>query len=314
MKRVRIYYRTFKGQPVADEEPQLKAAAQGFRCHGLVPEFVNCGGHWHRNENTPEGVGLACDLAVSFGWKHFRNELALGKRSLVLEFGYVGDRLNWTAVGFDAWGGRADFRNKDMPGDRWNKYFADFMQPWRGTPGNPGTVPGAYDGDYVLILGQVMGDADLDGVNLKREYKRMIRALKADGHEVAFRAHPLTPGRDDMASVMRDAGCIAPGIRCKECGREKDQGTLADCIWPAKWTISWNSNASVDSVLGGIPAVTMHEGGMAYPVAGHDPRVPPPMPDRTQWAYDLAYAQWTIEEIARGEAWDHLKPGMDEIW
>ena len=32
----------------------------------------------------------------------------------------------------------------------------------------------------------------------------------------------------------------------------------------------------------------------------------PKYPDRKQWAYDLAYAQWTPEEMAKGSAWRNL--------
>lgn len=33
----------------------------------------------------------------------------------------------------------------------------------------------------------------------------------------------------------------------------------------------------------------------------------PAMPDRTQWLYDLAYKQWTTEEVATGEPFKFLK-------
>ena len=31
------------------------------------------------------------------------------------------------------------------------------------------------------------------------------------------------------------------------------------------------------------------------------------MGDRTQWAYDLAYAQWNLEEMKLGMPWKHLR-------
>jgi hypothetical protein len=30
------------------------------------------------------------------------------------------------------------------------------------------------------------------------------------------------------------------------------------------------------------------------------------MPPREQWLNDLAYTQWTLEELKSGEAWKHL--------
>lgn len=302
MKRVRLYYRTYNGAIPWDEKPQIEAAYWGFRRHGLSVETVDCG-----SPPVKPGDHLKpCDLAVSFGVKHFVNELATGKRAAVLEFGYVGPRMPpeyeiprrcWVAFGFDSWGGRADFRNRNSPSDRWNKHFSNVLQPWRG-----------HAGHYVLILGQVLDDADLAGINTIKKYKSWAKELWDLGYKVAFRPHPLTPSRDNTADIMANYGAR---LLHHSMG---NYVSFDDALESAKFTVSWNSNAATDSVLRGIPAVTFHPGGMAFPMTGHSLRTPPPMPEREQWAYDLAYTQWNLWEIWTGQAWDHLRPGMDGIW
>ena len=88
-------------------------------------------------------------------------------------------------------------------------------------------------------------------------------------------------------------------------------GTMDEALARAKWVVTYNSNAGVLATLAGIPTVTCHRGAMAWEVTGHDPLVCPPQPDRTAWTNRLAWTQWTDEEIARGDAWDHLRVGME---
>jgi hypothetical protein len=72
--------------------------------------------------------------------------------------------------------------------------------------------------------------------------------------------------------------------------------------------VTFNSNAAVDAVIAGIPAFAMDQGSMAWDVTEHDlARIEQPIrPDRDQWAAELAYTQWTQDEMARGWAWHHL--------
>lgn len=247
----------------------LQAAIAGFKRHGVEPRVLPCG--------KPE----ACDLAVVWGVRK-REEMKSGRRALVLERGYVGDRFNWTSMGFDGLNGKADFCNANMPGDRWGRIFSPLMKPWRG-----------HDGDYVLILGQVTGDASFTGlVNIHRWYETMGAKLRQAGHRTLYRAHPLEKPYSYSPTIKPIGGLLADNMR------------------RAKWVVSYNSNSALDAVLAGVPAVTIDRGAMAWDVTGHDPCVAPPMPDRTQWANNLAWAQWSPHEIEAGDAWDHLKVGM----
>ena len=151
------------------------------------------------------------------------------------------------------------------------------MRPWK------------YGGDYILIMGQVSGDASLEGL---RDFNgwvlKMLQRVKE--HHVGmifYRPHPL-------------ARQVAPhGIRCLN-------GTIEEDLSGASIAVTYNSNSGVDAVLAGVPVVVMDEGGMAWPVASHDPAIVI-YPDRTAWASEMAWCQWTDEEIRNGDAWEHLK-------
>lgn len=83
---------------------------------------------------------------------------------------------------------------------------------------------------------------------------------------------------------------------------------LADDLTGAWAVVAFNSNAGVEATLAGIPAFAADPGAMGYSILNHDLSTieSPAMPDRTGWLYDLAYTQWTLDEIAAGMAIEHL--------
>jgi len=69
--------------------------------------------------------------------------------------------------------------------------------------------------------------------------------------------------------------------------------------------ITLNSSVAIDSVLLGIPTVTMDGGAMAWDVTGHRPDEII-TPDRTDWLRWLAWTQWHHDEINAGHPIKHL--------
>ncbi len=289
--KVHLYMRRYMqpGRPGPDQN-QIPNAIEGFRRHGIEPVVL------------PAGQSAPCDLAVVWGVR-FPTDVASGRRYLVFERAYVGDRYYWTSIGFDGLNGYADFRNSNSPSDRWEKYFAGVMQPWRG-----------HEGKHVLIAGQKPGDQSLRGLNTFEWCIRVATEIESAGRAVKVRRHPkaqnaMYPFRDVMTygerMRVREERLLAKRIF------SDPTCDIAQDLQNASWLVTYNSNSAVDAVLAGVPAVTCDPGSMAWPVTGHDPTSPPPMPDRTQWAYDLAYTQWSPDEVRNGDAWDHLRGGME---
>lgn len=229
----------------------------------------------------PEEV-IDADLAVV--WGHRRKALIerqkrKGRRYLVMERGYVADRFQWTSLGYDGLNGRADFCNQDVSGARWEKHFAAHMKPWRRRHG------------YALVMGQVRGDAALANVNFAQWVSTTVEQLKALGYEVRFRPHPQDTGQRYDCPVQ--------------------PGPLDQAMADAAFVVTWSSNSGVDAALAGVPVVAMDRGSMAWDVAAHGLESAGVMPDRTRWAHRLAWCQWQQSEIQAGNAWEHLKAGME---
>lgn len=242
----------------------------GFARHGI--KIV------HRRPGDLE----KCDLAVCWGVRR-KHEIRSGRRSLIVERAYVGDRFYWTSIGYDGLNGRADFCNKGMDGKRWDRLFSEYIKEPVDTRGN----------EHVLLIGQVPGDMSLANVSIRDWYVKTAADISRGGHQVVFRPHP-------NAKAVRVPKIITSEAR-----------PLSLDLKEAKWVVTYNSNTAVDAVLAGIPTVTMDVGSMAYSVTGHTPAKMPTMVDRQQWCHDLAYTQWSPDEIERGEFWDHLKGGMN---
>jgi hypothetical protein len=74
--------------------------------------------------------------------------------------------------------------------------------------------------------------------------------------------------------------------------------------------VGWTSNALTEAACYGVPTYPMSPGAMVTPVAQRpisDIDKIYKMPDRQQWLNDLAYCQWTYQEIQDGTAWNHIK-------
>lgn len=71
--------------------------------------------------------------------------------------------------------------------------------------------------------------------------------------------------------------------------------------------INWNSNPAIIAALSGVP-VFVGENSLALPVSNIDLSKinEPQVFDRDQWANDLAYSEWSIDEIEKGLALDNI--------
>jgi hypothetical protein len=88
------------------------------------------------------------------------------------------------------------------------------------------------------------------------------------------------------------------------------KGTLERDLSEAACVIAYNSNATVDAVLAGIPAITVDEGAMAWDVTSHHVSQALVTPDRNEWFRRMAWTQWTLQEITSGEAWEVVRTAM----
>ena len=243
--------------------------------------------HGHEAVVTNEGPDPEADVAVVWGWRTGARakQHHPGRDVLVMERSYVKDRFHWTSFGWNGLNGHAAFFVPEGRPERWDAYFADQIAPER------------TGGDYALILGQVHGDASLRTCSdLEVWYAQQAHRWTALGVPVFFRDHPKAKGR------------WAPHIPRRD-------GDLAEALAGAHSVIAWNSNGLVDAALAGYCVYAGDPGTMAYPVCNLTSPYPrkPTAFNRLAWARDLAWTQWTLDEVASGLAIPIILAGCEEL-
>jgi hypothetical protein len=245
----------------------------GLERHGIETRFFN---------HDPD---LSADFAVVWGWRvgdrirkqDFRQPI------LVMERGYLGDRFQWTSLGWDGLNGRARFNEAQDEGERFEKHFGHLVRPWSRPDG------------YVLIIGQVDGDMALRGTDYTAWAISTVVEFHKRQVDVRFRHHP--------EAIKRGQRSIVPA-------QFVVGGALEDAFAEASQVVTMNSNTGVESVLYGLPTVTADRGAMAWPVTSHSIDDPLVTPDRKAWLRDMAWRQWREEEIGNGEAWEVVRGAM----
>lgn len=262
-----------------------QAFAFGLRRHGIQAKVIGC-----RHPAYAEPV--ECDLAVFWGHRAkdvIRAQRRAGKHYLVLERGHLGgleERRNWCSAGFNGLGGRAAYPKAQDGGARWERLWSYLMKPWRQEP--------PLEAAPVVIMGQMKGDQALAGADIDQWYREAARVIREHhGIEPAFRPHPL-------------------GVQEAPEGVPLFAGSLADALAAARAVVTLNSTVGVDAAVAGVPVTVCDEGAMAWPVAALGLEAEPVTPDREAWAHDLAWCQWSEEEMRRGEAWEALR-GLVEV-
>lgn len=246
--------------------------AAGLIRHGIEVEFFDV---------SPP----AADFAVGWSWRVGERirSAGFGRPFLTMERGYLGDRFQWTSLGWNGLNGRARFPTAKDSGERFWENFGDLAREWE-----------RFDG-YALVIGQVEGDMALRGIDYRAWVGRTINTLLAMGMEVRFRPHPeaMRRGIPQAADSEFFIG-----------------GTLNEAFERAGCVVTLNSNTGVESVLAGIPTITSDLGAMAWPVTSHGFVDDLIMPCRKNWFRDMAWRQWSIDEIRSGFAWEVVREAM----
>lgn len=227
-----------------------------------------------------------CAFNGSMPYVSFRKEIKKIKKTtqplIIAERGFVNGDLTssgYVSLCVDEIKRGGKFSNKKMPPDRWNKLNTELM-PWKKT------------GDYILILGQPDFSGHLFPLKVKNVFSNYINEIKKyTKTPIVYRSHPLE------TNVKKGDYYISKNKK------------LCDDLANAKASFALTSNASVESVIGGVPLVCPDSRCMAYEMGVNSIKDIENLyfPCRKQWAYNLAYTQWNLDEIRSGEGWRYVK-------
>ena len=257
-----------------------------YRADAFVGGLKACGFHvLHRQ--LPDGPPKTGDVLVIWNRYSCAGQTAdvwekQGGTVLVAENGYCGrdgDGHQLYAIsvhghnGSGRWPGAGVGAPADY-GARWRGLGLE-LKPWRAAGEHVLVCPNRSFGTKVMAMPQGWDQAAIKA--LRKYTKRPIR----------LRPHPN--GNAENPPLLAD---------------------LERC-WAV---VVWASSAGVKALLAGVPVIALAPHWICKAAASADVSTieSPAMPAREPVFERLAWAQWTVEEIARGEPFRHLLPAARE--
>lgn len=183
----------------------------------------------------------------------------------------------------------SDFKNKNSKPDRFEKLGLK-IKPWR------------KEGDHILICCQNLNDASLFGLHYTWWLDNTIHhLLKRTKRKIIVRDHP------ENKTKLLDFLNRSFMSHTKQV-EYQNTGTIQEALKGAHCVVNYSSGSSIDAILEGIPVIPGTEYNFVWDISSHslDDIENPKLGNREQLLYDLAYSQWSVEEIENGTAWNHL--------
>lgn len=253
----------------------LNAFAEGLNCE-------------YKIEDLFKGY-KSCDIAVTFGV--YKRSAKSGQMNgeifdkhkgpiVVIELGFV-HRDRYFMVGFNGLNGRADFKNENSPPDRWNKLDVQLQE--------------RQTGKNIIVCGQKRNDASVQHSKHEKWLQNTVKYILTHSKSpVIFRPHPLENPKK--------------AVRVKFKHLQYSKRPFEEDLKNCKAVVTYNSNSGVEAIIAGVPAFAFDEGSMIWPICNKKLKNidNPAFPDRIQWANNLAYTQWTMEEMRQGLPQAHL--------
>ena len=209
-------------------------------------------------------------------WNLYRNNK---KPVIVLEIGAIKRDITWKIGinGINSGSYFAENKNDDR-----RKLLGMNLAPWKNS-GNHILICNQHDRSLQWESNPSLKDWTHFAVNEIRKYS---------DRPIKIRMHPRCPYSFNFSE--------------KNVQRSTEKNIL-DEFRDAWAVVNYSSNPGIESVLHGIPAFVGAK-SLAAPVANLDlSKIENPLrPDREQWLNDLAWTEWTLDEIASGIPQEHL--------
>ena len=229
------------------------------------------------------GYDLYCVMGVKNA-RMIRRLQAKGHRFLYFDKAYNRDWPEWWRVAIDAHQPTAYLGLMDCPPDR-ARVQGWASKPWR------------EEGGHIVLAGSSAKYHKLYGLDDPNEYAHaIIRTLqKVTGRAVYYRPKPSWGGAADIDGAKLINRARHP---------------ITDDLRGAHALITHGSNACLEAMLEGVPSIVLGN-AVARPISSTtlaDIEAPRLADDdeRGQLFNNLAYCQWSLEEMRRGPFWEFL--------
>lgn len=213
------------------------------------------------------------DVGVMYGWKH-RAHLQRYRQWLYADLGYWERKTHYRICVGD-WSPHR-YVSAGLPASRLEALGVE-VKPWR------------QGGDKVLLLGAQAKSMREHGYRYMQWETATAKRLLHLGLSVVYRPKPNDP---EKAPMNID-------------GVAYDDGPLDAALERAKLVVAHHSNAAIDALVAGVPVHC--ETGVAAAFSVPIRAEPELRYGREQFLADVAWLQWSLDEMRSGAAWAHLK-------
>jgi hypothetical protein len=222
-------------------------------------------------------------------WDNYRQK---NKPVFVLEVGALQRGLLWK-VGLNGINGSGYFGPKGMSADRRHSIKID-LKSW-------------HKNQEIVICSQHPRSQQWNDMPLIDQwvFDNISKIRRHTDRKIVVRSHPRHPLKIPLD--FKNVSLVNPRSRT----HQEDTENFYKVLQTAYAIVNWNSNPSVIAAINGIPVFTGPD-SLARDVGNlnleniNDPL----LPDREQWANDLAYTEWTVEEISSGLPMERLLLGL----
>lgn len=214
------------------------------------------------------------DVAVMYGW---------GKRSIYQQYpNYVYGDLAY-------WGRDRDYYRLGVNGWSPERYVSAGLPNTRLQALGLQVKPWNDSGTQIIVAGSTAKACRDHGMGYMDWETRVCRELQARGLQVVYRPKP----NDKMAKPIS--------------GIPYDTRPISEALRDAKAWVTHHSNSAIDALLAGVPVHCETGAAAAFSVPLDQIVEPPRMDGREQFLADVAWLQWSLDEMRSGACWAHLK-------
>ncbi len=236
--------------------------------------------------------------SVAVTWHPYRTSLRVaeavksgGGRHVVFENGYVrtnskGERYYLAEL--DGFNGRGRHPVPEIGPARWETFHVKHS-PWK------------RGGKHVLVCGQMGGSYSEYAMPNFWPDRVLAELRRHTDRPIVYRPHPVRRRLPDMAHQ---------GVVISDPSRP-----LSEDLEGAHACVVWTSNSATEALIAGIPVFyegpTLKLGSLAR--RGVSRIEAPAYPDREPALWELAWSQWTKDEIKTGMPWGLLMEARREF-
>lgn len=284
---------------VSKDKEREEKIAQSF-CDGAIKHGEQCRmiytSDFQERERVNEWTDIACMIGVKGRSKQIMEaHLTAGKHTIYFDKGFFsganGPRSKYVRISVDSFQLLGYFMNAKWPSDRFDAL-------------NIKVAPRYTKGENILICGGSLKYAQwhnlpsIDGLDPATSWaKMMVEEIRK------YTKRPIVyspkPSWQDAVPVPGAAFRRPPGTHIQD-----ELKTTWLCL-------TYGSNAALDAILAGIPAIVTGD-GIAKPMSTKLVDIERPFfptdEQRQEWLNTVAYNQWSLPELASGQAWEMLKP------